>query len=210
MCLAFLALPLSAYAQTSLCGEAPPVKDSHLKGEIEGKAQFLSRFLGDASLGGKVEQSKTEIFSRYKDADERSKAYFDYEVCILLMQDKSMTTTQKIETLSRFRHFSATPVATGRTELREGPNVNFGCADNGSSPVSYAAPTGFHIVNANAAVVASDNTQSASAKVVSQDQTSATAVAEFRGRDRDWTGNCPGGGHGAVRITVEIAPNQAS
>lgn len=92
-----------------------------------------------------------------------------------------------------------------KTEYRDGPNVNFGCQQTNTSSVSYTAPTGFHIVNANAAVVAADGTKSTSANVTNRTATSAAAAATFQGQNLQWTGNCPGGGHGAVRLTIEIA-----
>jgi hypothetical protein len=123
------------------------------------------------------------------------------------MQDKNMTTDQKIDKLTTIRTAFRNPPLTSKTEFRDGPNINFGCGDSNSSPVNYAAPPGFHIMSANASVVASDKAKSVFAKVTSQTPTSASAVAYFQGMDRDWTGNCPGGGHGAARITVDIAQN---
>ena len=98
-------------------------------------------------------------------------------------------------------------IPTPRSEFRDGPNVSFGCGDSASSPASYTAPSGFHIVSANATIVAADGTKSSSAAITSQTRVSAAAVANFQGRDREWTGNCPGGGHGAVRLTVDIGPD---
>jgi hypothetical protein len=92
-----------AQAQPSLCGNPPPVENETLKGDINGKAQILSRFLGDASLGGKIESSRTEIFSHYKEANERSNAYFEYMVCVTLMQDRGMTTSEKLDKLRSIR-----------------------------------------------------------------------------------------------------------
>jgi len=88
-----------AFAQVAVCGDPPPVANEELKGEIEGKAQFLSRFLGDASLAGRIETSRQEIFSQYPDQDERSDAYFEYMFCALIMNDQDMTTKEKIDEL---------------------------------------------------------------------------------------------------------------
>jgi hypothetical protein len=106
-----VALPTATHAQASLCGNPPPVEDEQLKGDINGKAQFLSHFLGDASLGGKIESSRTEIFSRYKDANERSNAYFEYEVCVILLQDSQMTAAQKIDKLREIRLQFSKPIS---------------------------------------------------------------------------------------------------
>jgi hypothetical protein len=93
----------SAFAQVAVCGDPPPVANEALKGEIEGKAQFLSRFLGDASLAGRIETSRQEIFSQYPDQDERSDAYFEYMFCVLIMNDQDMTTQQKIDQLKEVK-----------------------------------------------------------------------------------------------------------
>jgi len=92
-----------AIAQVAVCGDPPPVANEELKGEIEGKAQFLSRFLGDASLAGRIETSRQEIFSQYPDQDERSDAYFEYMFCVLIMNDQDMTTKQKIDELKEVK-----------------------------------------------------------------------------------------------------------
>jgi hypothetical protein len=57
-----VALPTATHTQASLCGNPPPVEDEQLKGDINGKAQFLSHFLGDASLGGKSSRPELKYF----------------------------------------------------------------------------------------------------------------------------------------------------
>ena len=94
----------SAFAQISICGDPPPVANETLKGEIKGKAQFISKYLGDAELSGKIETSRTEIFSKYGDAEtSRSNAYFEYQMCILIFADKKMKTQEKIEELKKVK-----------------------------------------------------------------------------------------------------------
>jgi hypothetical protein len=89
----------------SLCGDPPPVKDEKIAGELQGKAQFLSKFLGDAALTGKVESVRTEIFSKYPNADKTwMSAYTQFQVCILLMSDTKMSTSDKISELMRVRN----------------------------------------------------------------------------------------------------------
>jgi len=92
-----------AYSDT-ICGDPPPVANEALKGEIEGKAQLLSRFIGDANLSGKIETSRTEIFSKYPDAEKsRANAFFDYQVCVLIMNDKKLDTIQKLNELKKIK-----------------------------------------------------------------------------------------------------------
>ena len=93
----------AALAQTELCGDPPPVADEALKGEIQGRAGVLTRLLGEVEIGGAIDNSRTEIFSKYPNADERSDAYFEYQICVLLMQDDKLTTSQKIDELKKIR-----------------------------------------------------------------------------------------------------------
>lgn len=111
-----LAFSLPGFAQgVDLCGDPPPVANEAVRGEIEGKAQFLSRFLGDVALTGNIQTSRTEIFSKYGDAEfARSNAYFEYQVCVLLMSDKSLTNIQKIDKLREIRREFSRPVETHR------------------------------------------------------------------------------------------------
>jgi hypothetical protein len=47
-----------AQAQPS-CGDPPRVDDRTLKGDLEGKAKFLSSLVGDANLKGQIEATRT-------------------------------------------------------------------------------------------------------------------------------------------------------
>lgn len=90
-----------AFSQDS-CGDPPPVANESLKGEIKGKAHLVSKFLGDAELSGKIEKSRTEIFSKYPEAESsRANAFFEYQVCVLLFADTKMSTIQKLEELKK-------------------------------------------------------------------------------------------------------------
>lgn len=93
-----------ARAQTAeMCGDPPPVADETIKGDLRGEAQLLSRYLGKAELGGQFETSRREIFSRYRNIDERSEAYFEYQVCILIMNDDELSNHEKINELRKIR-----------------------------------------------------------------------------------------------------------
>ena len=59
-------LPLASEAQQQpSCGDPPRVDDQSLKGDLEGKAKFLSSLVGDAGLKGQIETARTDIFSKY-------------------------------------------------------------------------------------------------------------------------------------------------
>ena len=101
------------YAQHSLCGDPPPVANETLKGEISGQAQLLTKFLGDTQLSGKIESSRAEIFSKYPDAEEsRTNAFFEYQVCVLIMNDNNMSNKQKIEELKKVKREFGKPVSS--------------------------------------------------------------------------------------------------
>lgn len=84
-----------------------------------------------------------------------------------------------------------------------GDTVNFGCERGAVSNASYHAPPGFRILNAHAETHDFVGAKNASAAVVSQSEHSVSAKADFFGRDLEWTHNCPGGGHGRVRLWGE-------
>ena len=93
-----------------------------------------------------------------------------------------------------------------QTITRDGPNVTFGCEEGNKSTVQYTAPDKYHITDANATIIDSAGAKNSNATVNNRTKTSVSATAEFMGRDREFM-NCPGGGHGAVKLTVEIAPD---
>ena len=91
---AFLAVP--ALAQTPSCGEPPRVDDQSLKGDLEGKAQFLSSLVGNANLKGQTEAVRTDIFSNYPKASKtRSDAYLQYMFCSFVLSDPKLSAQEK-------------------------------------------------------------------------------------------------------------------
>jgi hypothetical protein len=71
---------------------------------LDTKAQFLSRFLGDASLKGHIETEKNDVLSRYPEANSlRLNQYFLYVVCVTIMADKKMSTSDKLSELTKAR-----------------------------------------------------------------------------------------------------------
>jgi hypothetical protein len=116
---------IGAHAQG--CGDPPPVANEQVKADLTGKANLLSKYIGNAELGGKIDASRTEIFSKYP-PHERSEAYFEYQICILLMQDTKMSTPDKIQTLRDINvRFQQPP-----TKVKPGPQANSHAGDNPS------------------------------------------------------------------------------
>jgi hypothetical protein len=102
----------AASAQSSVCGDPPPVANESLEGEIKGKAQLVTKFLGDAELAGKIKSSRSEIFSKYPNAEQsRANAYFEYQVCVLLMNDTQMSTKEKLNELQKIKREFGKPVS---------------------------------------------------------------------------------------------------
>jgi hypothetical protein len=107
--LAVFALLLSSWSALAdtdayVCGDPPPVDSTALKGELDGKASFLSKFIGDAKLRGNIETSRSEVFSKYPNADKLVvDHYLLFQTCVILMDDKSLDTTQKLEELRKTR-----------------------------------------------------------------------------------------------------------
>ena len=96
--------PTLAETFAYLCGDPPPVDSRTLKGELNGQASFLSRFIGDAQLKGKIETSRKEVFSKYPNADKLVvDHYLLFQTCVILMNDNSLNTPQKLEELRKTR-----------------------------------------------------------------------------------------------------------
>src|SRR5690242_15079099 len=86
----FLLSASLAQAQPS-CGEPPRVDDQSLKGALEGKAQLLTRLVGDANLKGNIEAARTDIFSKYPEARKaHSDTYLLYMFCSFVLSDPTL------------------------------------------------------------------------------------------------------------------------
>ncbi len=94
-------LPLASEAQQQpSCGDPPRVDDQSLKGDLEGKAKFLSSLVGDASLKGQMETARTDVFSKYPNADRtRSDAYLEYMLCSLVLSDPKLSAAEKFRAI---------------------------------------------------------------------------------------------------------------
>lgn len=101
------ALLSHVYALGLDCGLPPPVQDESLKGELDGKARFLSGLIGKAELGGNIQTTKTEIFHKYPKADNsRTNAYLVYMFCTFAKVDREFNKKplmEKVKILSEFK-----------------------------------------------------------------------------------------------------------
>jgi hypothetical protein len=101
----------SSSAQEATCGTAPTLPTSSesaesIKGQLQGQADFLSKMVGKAELAGEIEaarktiyQSSDNFFAAQKDA------YLAYVFCVLITDDKSLSTIDKLKGTSKNRRF---------------------------------------------------------------------------------------------------------
>ena len=106
-------------------------------------------------------------------------------------------------------HRATQGIATRGSELpQQLGQVNFGCNESRSVNVAWNAPPGAEQINATASWVNTDNVRSQDQHVVITGNTAA-ASGVISGRDREWTGNCPGGGHGEPADSGNIQDHAA-
>ena len=102
--------PFSSASEEKDCGKPPPVANEKVAGEIKSEAQALSRWLGNAELSGKIQTSREEIFSKYPNANESLFGYyFRYQICILLMSDKTLSNKEKRDELIKIQQAFSKP-----------------------------------------------------------------------------------------------------
>jgi len=95
-----LAVVLPSLASAQQCGEPPRVDDQSLRGDLEGKAKLLSSLVGDANLQGRIEIAKTDIFSKYPNADKlRSSTYLLYVFCTTVLADPKYDPNQRFQAI---------------------------------------------------------------------------------------------------------------
>jgi hypothetical protein len=139
---AWLAFSAVARAQPS-CGEPPRVDDQTLKGEVEGKAKFLSSLVGDANLKGQIETARTDIFSKYPNAGStRSDAYLEYVFCSFVLSDPKWTAEAKFRAILEFRQVAAQPAQpSGQTTITAPGGVAAGTIDRSPITISPSPST---------------------------------------------------------------------
>ncbi len=78
--------------------------------------------------------------------------------------------------------------------------LNVGCSDSATTSVSWNVPTGARDIHPQASWERTDNIKNQNQQV-SVNGNVATATGTISGQDRQWTGNCPGGGHGELVLS---------
>ena len=95
--------------QTKICGTPPSfdvTRESNdtTKGDLTGKAQALSKLIGNAELGAKIKSERKTIYQTSDNSEAiRKDAYLAYIFCTLIMQDKNASLSDKLEALQRFK-----------------------------------------------------------------------------------------------------------
>lgn len=99
--LLIILLPSVSLAQhdiRDICGHPPEFtgrlgESAKLKGELDGKAQFLSRLVGDVGFSGTVESERRSLYqSADKISSAQQAAYLSYMLCVIIMKDTSLDT----------------------------------------------------------------------------------------------------------------------
>jgi hypothetical protein len=147
-------LPLASEAKQPSCGHPPRVDDQSLKGDLEGKAKFLSSLVGDAGLKGQFETARTDILSKYPNADKtRSKAYLQYMLCSFVLSDPKLSAQEKFRAIQEFRQagsqspqsssISTKGAQSPAVESKGDTNIGYGAAppSTHSQPQGKAKPT---------------------------------------------------------------------
>jgi hypothetical protein len=108
--LLFLWLPNLAVASREICGGPPSdqLKEENIesiKGELAGKANLLSSYVGKAELGGKIEAARHDIFAKYPDAAAAYRdRYLLYMFCFALFDPKNTQNSHdKIKAIQEFK-----------------------------------------------------------------------------------------------------------
>lgn len=103
-----------AHAQSD-CGNPPRMDDEALKAEIGGQANLPKGRFGDAEVNVQIQQSKKDILNKYPRADElRINTYYQYQACVIIMNDNTLSTVEKLDWISRVRREVTSP--TGSSE----------------------------------------------------------------------------------------------
>jgi hypothetical protein len=85
--------------------------------------------------------------------------------------------------------------------------LNVGCGDSATTSVTWVVPTGSTQINPQASWQRTDNLKGQNQRATVEGNV-AKATGTITGQDRQWTGNCPGGGHGELVLSGTYAIDQ--
>jgi hypothetical protein len=122
--------PVLHAQDTSLCGPAPSEAvtkelSEKTKGDLEGKAQAISKLLGSADLGGKIETERKTLYQTSDSSEAiRADRYLFYVTCLLLMKDTTTPLKDKLDALNKLRQ-PVQPAGPSKSELMKQMLANF-------------------------------------------------------------------------------------
>jgi hypothetical protein len=117
----------SAVAQNA-CGNTPnevPVETQEtLKGDVEGRAQMLTKLLGAAQVKGAIETGRKELYEHHQNLDQHQvDMYFMWVSCQVIMSDKTLPTGDKIKLWNSVKPTFTQKIASAKREQSMGlPN----------------------------------------------------------------------------------------
>ena len=112
---------VSAADLDPMCGDPPAVTNEKVKGELEIKANAISKVLGALGFGAAYENSREDIFGKYGDANAaRADQHLYFLVCNIVVRSTTLTDQQKIETIFKMRSMMSKAPAPTPTP-RPGP-----------------------------------------------------------------------------------------
>jgi hypothetical protein len=85
--------------------------------------------------------------------------------------------------------------------------LNVGCGDSATTSVAWNVPAGSREINPQASWERTDNLKGQNQQT-SVNGSVVTATGTISGQDRQWTGNCPGGGHGELVLSGTYVTDQ--
>jgi hypothetical protein len=105
--LATIFLTATGYAASvgaEICGDPPSLENKKIEGDLKGAVSGLAKYLGGVDLSGKAKIEFEERITKYDNPEEtRSKAYFEYQMCILIVTSDELSDQEKINELKEFR-----------------------------------------------------------------------------------------------------------
>lgn len=96
-------------AQIEACGPVPNFTlekevTEKINGDVDGRAKLLSKLLGDAGLEAAIETERKKIYQDNPNiVAQQTDGYLFYVTCVFLMQDKTLSSPQKIDELIKVK-----------------------------------------------------------------------------------------------------------
>jgi hypothetical protein len=126
----------AAFAEQINCGPPPQLSpllqnDESIKGDLQSKAQFLLKWVGQAELGAQIQATKKELYMQSKDYyPAQQDTYLSYLFCEIIRSDTKLGTQEKLDALSKIK--SCTPAVLKTLKLPDVPTLDGNGSNVGS------------------------------------------------------------------------------